>query len=166
MTLIHLSTKWQSKYTANNMNWCNYTLHIQLHKPWQPSHLQQVCSVFLCLHVWQDVVEWNVDIPFHKRYHELGTTSFPSQAEMKHRLDLVCRKQAVSNSRPACRKACLKFVIVALLVFTRVSIGLCCSASMSCAVQQKFRSLYVCHTRVQALCQHGWTCHRNSFTVW
>ena len=42
----------------------------------------------------------------------------------------------------------LKFVIVALLVFTRVSIGLCCSASTSCAVQQKFRSPYVCHTRV------------------
>ena len=35
------------------------------------------------------------------------------------KLDLVCRKRAVSNSRPACQKAFLKFVV--LVVFTRVS---------------------------------------------
>ena len=39
--------------------------------------------------------------------------------ELQTELDLVCRKRAVSNSRPACRKAFLKFV--ALLVFTRDS---------------------------------------------
>ena len=57
------------------------------------------------------------------------------------KLDLVCRKQAVSNSRPACREAFLKVVV--LLVFTRVS-GLCCSAY----VPRKFRRPYVCHMRV------------------
>jgi len=37
----------------------------------------------------------------------------------KNKLDLVCRKREVSNSRPACRKAFFKFV--ALLVFTHDS---------------------------------------------
>ena len=38
------------------------------------------------------------------------------KTQNKNELDLVCRKRAVSNSRPACRKAFFKFV--ALLVFT------------------------------------------------
>jgi len=43
---------------------------------------------------------------------------------MKYKLDLVCRKRAVSNSRPACQKAFLKFV--ALLVFTRDMMNFSC----------------------------------------
>ena len=46
-------------------------------------------------------------------------TQLQVAVETKNKLDLVCRKRAVSNRRPACRKAFLKFVV--LLVFTRVS---------------------------------------------
>jgi len=43
-------------------------------------------------------------------------------------LDLVCRKRAVSNSRPACREV-FKFIALLSLLAT---VGLCCSA-------------YICH---------------------
>jgi len=41
-----------------------------------------------------------------------------SQLQLQLQLDLVCRKRAVSNSRPACRRAFLKFIA---LLFTRDS---------------------------------------------
>ena len=57
------------------------------------------------------------------------------------KLDLVCRKRAVSNSRPTCQEAFLKFVV--LLVFTRVSRSMLYSCSAY--VQRKVRSPYISH---------------------
>ena len=58
---------------------------------------------------------WELWVWIQSWVHLLDASSSGNPNE----LDLVCRKRTVSNSRPACRKAFLKFV--ALFVFTRDS---------------------------------------------
>ena len=74
-----------------------------------------------------------------------------------NKVDIVCRKRAVSNSRPACREAFLNFMALGLLFFLLATVCLCYRAYMP-------RNSVVRHTRI--LYQNGWTCHRNSFTIW
>ena len=51
------------------------------------------------------------------QYGKNGKNVKPRKYKKKLKLDSVCRKRAVSNSRPACREALLKFI--ALLFYLR-----------------------------------------------
>ena len=79
---------------------------------------------------WTDTIRWTVrcdwlqvtnvvTFNFYLASFIAVVMAFLFKERSQVKLDLVCRKQAVSNSRPACRKAFLKFVV--LLVFTCVS---------------------------------------------
>ena len=87
----------------------------------------------------------NITLMYSSLTHSVTTMSsvIPLYNDNIYKLDIVCRKRAVSNSRPACREAFLNFMALGLL-FLLATVRLCYSAYMP----RQFRSPYVRHTRI------------------
>jgi len=122
----------------NNFYWCSLMICVV-----------NMCEMYFvwvyhsCFFIFSCIVHINLLLFIQQWSYEL-TTQVPSEAERNLQMQIVFRNCMMTATTS---------------VFTRDSIyaiARICHANSVCPS--------VCHTR--ALCQNGWTYHRNSFTIW